>query len=150
MCHIHPPSPTKVNWLAFNVPSWKGIRIRAMYVPTLQAQWKGKCKAFQALAHCWSHSPRRHSWSRMWSRSNEQRTRSVLNGRKLTIVCKEVPQASTIPRLGGGDIGVGGQDVPHMSQPTMNSIGGSTLPQWQNWRSLIQKILLVSKFSRRL
>ena len=70
--------------------------------------------------------------------------------KKLTIVCKDVPQFSTIPRSGGGDIGVGGQDVPHMSQPRMNSVGGSTLLQWQNWRSLRHRILLQRKFFRRL
>ena len=57
-------------------------------------------------------------------------------------MCSDVPQSSTIPRSGGGDIGVGGQAVPHMSQPTMNSVGGSTLPQWQNWRSLGISILI--------
>ena len=55
---------------------------------------------------------------------------------KLTIVCKVVPQDSNIPSSGGGDIGVGGHEVPHMSHPTLDSTGGSTFPQWQNWRSL--------------
>ena len=55
---------------------------------------------------------------------------------KLTIVCKVVPQDSNIPSSGGGDIGVGGHEVPHRSHPTLDSKGGSTLPQWQNWRSL--------------
>ena len=55
---------------------------------------------------------------------------------KLTIVCKVVPQDSSIPSSGGGDIEVGGHEVPHMSHPTLDSKGGSTFPQWQNWRSL--------------
>ena len=57
---------------------------------------------------------------------------------QLTIVCKVVPQASTIPR----SFDVLGQDVPHFSKSTLNSVGGSTLPQWQNWRSLRQKVHL--------
>ena len=58
---------------------------------------------------------------------------------KLTIVCKVVPQDSNIPSSGGGDIGVGGHEVPHRSHPTLDSKGGSTFPQWQNWRSLAAK-----------
>ena len=31
---------------------------------------------------------------------------------------------------------MGGHEVPHRSHPTLDSKGGSTFPQWQNWRSL--------------
>ena len=50
-------------------------------------------------------------------------------------MCKDVPQASTIPR----SFVVGEHDVPHLSKSTLSSAGGSTLPQWQYWRSLIYK-----------
>ena len=60
---------------------------------------------------------------------------------KLTIVCKVVPQDSNVPSSGGGDISVGGHEVPHRSHPTLDSKGGSTLPQWQNWRSLAAKYI---------
>ena len=49
-----------------------------------------------------------------------------------------VPHGSTIPR----SFDILGQDVPHFPKSTLNSVGGSTLPQWQNWRSLIQKVLM--------
>ena len=58
----------------------------------------------------------------------EQGANIVSNVWQLTIVCKVVPQASSISR----SFGVGEQDVPHLSKSTLNSVGGSTLPQWQN------------------
>ena len=38
----------------------------------------------------------------------------------------------------------GGHSSPHISHPTEDPMGGSTLPQWQNWRSL--KLKIVDKF----
>ena len=111
--------------------------------PTLQAQWMEKCRIVPTLAHWWSHSPRRHSWCMMWSRSEHWTTIVIQRHWVLAIVCKVVPQLSTIPRSAGGDFGVGGHDVPHLFQsPRLNSVGGSTFPQWQNWRSLNTRALL--------